>query len=275
MKGVGVSLDQVKALWAKVCDFMKGRCRYCGQFLSLRNPVCQNINCQGQGAGQLQCQPQSWPYGPGARSMSPQQLAADVAEAQRDRINRAGWAAINARDAHLRVRAVDTLGRVGDARNVPTLTRTLCDGDAEVRQKSVEALARIGSPQAVPALLQALRADRDQNVRWRAAAALGDIRDARVVPALTRALRDRDYRVRFRAAEALGKAGNRQSVRALIDTFHNDADWRVRREAARALGKIGGQEAVSVLLRRVQDGDRNRHVYDAAVAALERAITRR
>ena len=282
MGNAGVSIGQVKALWAKACDFMKGKCRHCGQFLSLRNPVCRNPHCPGQ--GEQQGQPQSWPSNGHGHSSPRRALdeAQSWANVHEDALGRAAWAATNARDATLRARAVDMLGKMGNARSVSTLVHSLRDKDAGVRKKSAEALARIGSPNAIPALTQALHDDKDENVRWRAAAALGRIGNERAVPVLTQALRDQSFNVRLRAVAALRKTTNledqgqhHQVTRLLIYTFHNDSDWRVRQEAAQALGVLGGRDSVDALIRKVQNGDGNQHVYDAAVAALERATRRR
>ncbi|HEX3414938.1 MAG TPA: HEAT repeat domain-containing protein [Stellaceae bacterium] len=151
------------------------------------------------------------------------------------------------RDAILRRRAVDALGRIGPAaaETVPLLTEALRDADEPVRRRAAEALGQIG-PAAIPALTEALR-DADEAVRVGAARALGKIclgkigsAAAEVVPALTEALRDPDRDVRWRAAYSLGLIGPAadKAIPVLTEALR-DADEAIRQAAAEAIGKIG------------------------------------
>ncbi|HNJ39828.1 MAG TPA: HEAT repeat domain-containing protein, partial [Acidobacteriota bacterium] len=78
-------------------------------------------------------------------------------------------------DAGLRRRAIDGLGKVGDARALPALQTALSDQNASVRAGAVLAFGKIGREQAIPSLLTALQ-ETDVQVRNAAAFALGQIR---------------------------------------------------------------------------------------------------
>lgn len=84
-------------------------------------------------------------------------------------LDRIGWQPVQELDAAFSAFGMqdwDLLGTYGDAALLP-LTQGCRDRDAAVRQKSVEVLGRIGNKKAIPILYQALKDENDQ-VRWNA-----------------------------------------------------------------------------------------------------------
>jgi len=73
--------------------------------------------------------------------------------------------------ALIRAHAVESLGRLGDRRAVPTLIDALRDPYRLVRAYAAGALAEVGDPQAIDPLLTALEADEFFGVRAEAVAA--------------------------------------------------------------------------------------------------------
>jgi HEAT repeat protein len=75
------------------------------------------------------------------------------------------------RNAGIRIRAAEALGRIGDPRGVEPLIAALQDWDDTVRRTAAEALEKIGDPRAAKALRIAVE-DKDYNVREAATNAL-------------------------------------------------------------------------------------------------------
>ncbi|RQW80314.1 MAG: hypothetical protein EHM14_05370 [Methanothrix sp.] len=170
-------------------------------------------------------------------------------------------------------------GELGD------LINALKDKDAGVRLKAAEALGKLADARAVDPLIEALRYDENNDVREMAAWALGQIDDARTVDPLSYtsvkdagydvreeaynalqkntvggskidarsadpiigALKDEDQGVRYRAAEALGQLKNATSVDSLIEALKDDENGDVREMAAWALGQIDDVRTVAPL----------------------------
>ena len=89
---------------------------------------------------------------------------------------------------------------------VEPLIAAFQDRFKENHRKAVEALGKIGDAQAVEPLINALQ-DSDYEVRRKAAEALGKIGDTRAVEPLINTLQDSNESVRQEAVEALGKLG--------------------------------------------------------------------
>lgn len=112
-------------------------------------------------------------------------------------------------DADGRSEAIRAVAAMG-APAVPPLIEALNDDEWHVRQRAVETLGEIGDPRAVAPLLAMLK-DTEWYVRRAAIQALDDLGAGRpaVLP-LIEALKDEEARVRRRAAEALGEMATRQ-----------------------------------------------------------------
>ncbi|MBK5189981.1 MAG: HEAT repeat domain-containing protein [Methanosarcinales archaeon] len=156
-------------------------------------------------------------------------------ESQEDDVNSLIAVLKHEKDSHVRAKAVEALGKIGDARVVEPLMQALKDEHWDVRRKAVWALGNMGEI-AVEPLMQALK-DEHWDVRRKAAWALGNIGDVRGVEPLIHALRDEYADVREDAAWALGNIGDARSVEPLIHALRDEyAD--VRRQAARSLAAL-------------------------------------
>lgn len=99
--------------------------------------------------------------------------------------------------------AIDTLGRLGDARAIPTIVTQLGSSDALTRAYAVSAIARFDDPRAGEALEGALRDD-FWRVRVAALDAVGERQMANLVDIVAyRARRDPETPVRLAAIETL------------------------------------------------------------------------
>lgn len=182
--------------------------------------------------------------------------------------------------------AAELLGRVGNAKAVPTLLDTVAatrTEDADVREIALRALARIADPRAVGPLVQALQqaevwlvprlADiltrhgalavdpmiafleepgRHPARAW-AASILGEVRASRAFPALVRGLNDLDDEVRAKCATALGRLGDRRAVGYLLEHLLSDPAPFVRARIAQSLGQFDDPEVVERLVRALGD----------------------
>jgi HEAT repeat protein len=106
-------------------------------------------------------------------------------------------------DATTRLRAVETLGEIGDRRAVPTLAQCLRDWRFTRRETIVQALAKITDPSAIDALIEGLS---NQEVRPAAIKALAEVGEPAVRP-LMGLLKNPDPEVVNAAAEALEAMG--------------------------------------------------------------------
>ena len=125
-------------------------------------------------------------------------------------------------DYHLRVRAVNALGKHTSERAIELLIEHLgeldrADEESKVNWAASAALHNIGEP-ALDRLIEALHEKRDQpNDNWRrywVAVTLGYMGDVRSVEILIEALEDEG--VRGGVAEALGQIGDKRALEPLI-----------------------------------------------------------
>ncbi len=192
----------------------------------------------------------------------------------------------NARKWRERAFAAELLGRVGNAKAVPTLLATVQatrTEDADVREIALRALARIADPRAIDALVDALKnaevwlAPRIADILSRhgalcvaplvkfleepsrhparawAANVLGEVKAARAFPTLVRSLGDLDDEVRAKSAGALGRLGDRRAVTYLLEHLLSDPAPFVRARIAGALGQFNDPEVISTLVRALGD----------------------
>ena len=169
--------------------------------------------------------------------------------------------------------AAEALGRIGDARAVPSLKNALKDENSSVRRAVIEALGKIGAPAVLP-LIDALE-NGDDDARWTAAKVLGKIGGTQAVPALINALRKSSVcRAAAKALDNIGWSPDGGEVSAiywiakkkldhcvrigtpavlpLVDALRNDDD-DVRCAAAEALGKLADVRAVPPLVQVLKD----------------------
>lgn len=174
----------------------------------------------------------------------------------------------NKKDPFVRQWCAQALGLFGDPTPGPTLEKALADADAGVRRAAARALGQIRFAPAAKALRKAA-GDKDPQVRANALLALAALpaedgvellrrglsdEDAGARAAVlaeagpflpdsidcnARALEDEDWRVRLQAVDNLRRAGDRDSVKHLIDGV-DDARPAVTHRAVRALQDLTG-----------------------------------
>lgn len=149
-------------------------------------------------------------------------------------------------EASVRAEAVSVLGLWGHEAALALLLSCLEDKDAAVRMRAVESLGRIGDQAAVSGLAQTLCSDSNLWVRQQAAVALGRIGDLRAVSSLIEALDHDHVLVQAGAVDALGHlpcSATRQALRRSAEGEVAELRWR----AARALASVGSARAVPIL----------------------------
>ncbi|MDY7231759.1 HEAT repeat domain-containing protein [Hyalangium rubrum] len=174
----------------------------------------------------------------------------------------------------LNKKAIEALGRIGDARAVPALVRMLTKERRGISfyVESSLALYQVGTP-AAEALLAALEGRDAELAQWakqngvhpasyamKSAQILGDLREKRAEAALLKQLTfaNEDARiqalVRMQAAEALGRMRATAAVRPL-SALVSEEDPTVRGSYVRALVLLGGREALPALEKAASKGD--------------------
>jgi cyclophilin family peptidyl-prolyl cis-trans isomerase/HEAT repeat protein len=180
-------------------------------------------------------------------------------------------AAVASGRPHLRVAAMESLGRIGrPAASTAGLLREIASREAEqvfLRQTALEALARVDSAAAAP-VAAGLAADPRWRLRASAARALAAAAGP-LDPTLSRLVADADGRVSAAALDAaLGAAGD--SVRLLRATLLerlSAPDVFVRATALGGLAKLADPATLPVLLD-AYDRARRDTLDDAALAAV-------
>ena len=162
--------------------------------------------------------------------------------------------ALKDKDAGVRKKAAEALGKLADARTLNSLIEVLRnDENRDVRQMAAWALGQIDDARTVDPLSYASVKDADGYVRKEAYNALqrstvgGNKVDSRSSDPIIGALKDEDQGVRNRAAEALGHLKNATAVDPLIEVLRNDENRDVRQMAAWALGEIDDVRAIDPL----------------------------
>ncbi len=156
-----------------------------------------------------------------------------------------------ARSSVARAYAAWLLGRMEAVEAVPILIERLKDPDDHVRERAMEALGRIGDPRAWKPLIIAAHKDPSPTLRKKAEDVVesfaGGGRHGPDPETLHAQLTDPDPIRRRAAAKALSSRGNWWSIAPLIAALSDD-DPEVRRLAARALGDLQDRRAVKPLI---------------------------
>ncbi|NUQ62146.1 MAG: HEAT repeat domain-containing protein [Pirellulales bacterium] len=191
-------------------------------------------------------------------------------------------AALDSREAGMRLVAARGLARIGDARAAERLAVAVGDVDPAVCREAIRALGTIKDRVGVPVLIDALGND-DPRTRAMAAWALGATGQPAIGPLiaaladenaqtgdlavqslkmigkpaaapLMAALKDPRRLVRANAAQVLGMIDPPDAAPALLPLL-KDADSQVRSRAAGALGKLADARAQEPLLAALKDAD--------------------
>ncbi len=127
---------------------------------------------------------------------------------------------LKARNALVRLRAVEVIGRIQDENDVPLLLPMLEDKDIRVVKETIFALGQIGSQEALGPLLELVQSAPPEIV-IKIAEALGKIGGEEVTQQLTELLRDFHSPIRRSAALALARLEDPKATRALLITIHD------------------------------------------------------
>lgn len=159
--------------------------------------------------------------------------------------------------------------------SIQDLLRAIRHKEARIRRKGFEYLGRSGDNRVIPALLTGLR-DSDGEVRWAAVKALGNFpATTEILQRLLLALHDAAYVVSDTAADILARIGQPALPGLLAAAATDNTD--VRGRAIEALGQIGDASAVPLLIEALED-DRvprweEKRISQIAAEALDRINT--
>ncbi|HSF67620.1 MAG TPA: HEAT repeat domain-containing protein [Nitrospiraceae bacterium] len=153
----------------------------------------------------------------------------------------------------IRRTAVESLGKIGDARASEAILHLKNDPAPIVREASVLAIGRLKptvTDGVVSLLTQALE-DPVESIRQSAVVAIGEIEsDSRLLPPIVELLRSSAPTVRRAAARALLQVDASQSIASLA-AAGRDSDAEVRQGVVAAMGEWGGSAVTSWLRERL------------------------
>ncbi|MDR1319616.1 MAG: HEAT repeat domain-containing protein [Treponema sp.] len=159
---------------------------------------------------------------------------------------------------------ITALGAVGSKNGVAFLSE-IAESDEErlaLRIAALDSLSKIGDAEGLKAILVSIGAG-DPNVRSGAVAALGPFSGEEVDKAILEAFRDSYYRTRLAAAQAARQRRLEAAIPYLKFRAERDDIPQVKDEAIRALGAIGNEESdgiVESLFNEKKNSDRVRLV---------------
>jgi HEAT repeat protein/type 1 glutamine amidotransferase len=139
-------------------------------------------------------------------------------------------------DPVLRVAALEALGRLGTAEDVPLLLERAAGGEPGQGAAARGSLLKLRDPAANDALLKAASAGAAP-VRGAAVAALGGRGYAAAVPALLRLAADQDESVRAASRKALGQLATGKDLQPLVSLLTESATGPDREAAENALAQ--------------------------------------
>ena len=132
-----------------------------------------------------------------------------------------GYAALlkTDKDPLVRAAAVSALGRAGDPKYAPDVTRGLLDHDSAVRHDAATALDRVYDANSAKFLRNRALNDVDQDVRAKCCRALRNHPDVSTVRVLSECLGDKEFSVRHQAHASLVSIVGR-------DLGHDSRNWQ-------------------------------------------------
>lgn len=155
------------------------------------------------------------------------------------------------KEALVRLRCAETLGRIGDGSAVPILAKLSTDKDLRVAETAICSLGLIGDAAVIAPLKAAMGASTEEAIWVRALEALGKTGKKQAAPVIAPYLRHFKARVRAQAALAYAFAGDSASA-SECDAVIQDDDQHVAACAAYAMGRLGhkgGIERIVPLLK--------------------------
>ncbi len=172
----------------------------------------------------------------------------------------AGKEGLRAKDARVRQRAAEALGRMDFAVDVRLLVDVLNDRESDVRRMalfSIERLARAEllagetAARLVPAVQRVASLDREDAVRARALLALAVLDEGRARAMLAEAATDRSPGMRTAAAALLPRLERSEIAAGVLARLAADPARAVRVQAANALAELGTHRAALALAERL------------------------
>ena len=144
----------------------------------------------------------------------------------------------------LRFEALLSLGKIGDNRSLPVLTKAFNEYPDYI--EPITALGHFRSSTPVPALLERLK-DPDALFKEEIVRVLGEIGDPMAAKTLMELLHDEDRMVRYYSARALHKMGGRDVVQSLCGLLNDPDEWIVI-NVLEILAKLNDPEAIPALV---------------------------
>ncbi len=140
--------------------------------------------------------------------------------------------------------------------------------DWHIRIKAINMLGRTGNPSVTDSLMLAMY-DSCPAIKWNAAVNLGKFNDdPRVIDVLIGALQDDSLFVKEAVIQSIGEIGNSRAVPYIIHEL-GSGSFAIKFGAIKALGKIGGQEMIPYL-KRIADTDNDMLIRNEALSVLGR-----
>jgi HEAT repeat protein len=151
-------------------------------------------------------------------------------------------------DPWVRYFATRSIGQHRYGESLDALTR-LAEADvaSHVRIAAIDSLGKIGGPRAI-AVLASIAESPDLDLARAALKSLGQINHPDAMPPLLEALRSKDAARRLEALNALGARGGEDEVKAMQWTSAADSDEGVARAAIDALARLASCEAIAALV---------------------------
>lgn len=144
----------------------------------------------------------------------------------------------------LRFEALLSLGKIGDQRSLPVLTRAFEEYPDYI--EPITALGHLKSSTPVAKLLERLK-DPDALFKEEIVRVLGEIGDPMAAKTLMELLHDEDRMVRYYSARALHKMGGRDVVQSLCSLLNDPDEWIVI-NVLEILSKLNDPEAIPALV---------------------------
>ncbi len=173
-------------------------------------------------------------------------------------------AAVNDSDSWVRYFAIRSIGQHKYSESLEALTqKAQTDTASHVRIAAVDSLGKLHEPRAI-AVLAAFIESTDLDLARASLKSLGQIHHQDALPPLRKALRLPDAPRRVEALYALGSRGGEEAIQTIQWTAAADTDATVAQAAIEALARLATPEAIAALINLTAEAARR----DATIEAL-------
>jgi PAS domain S-box-containing protein len=174
--------------------------------------------------------------------------------------------ALNDADSWVRYFAARSIGQHRSAEGLEAVAKLAESDRAEhVRIAAIDSLGKIGGPRAVSVLASFIES-RDMDMARAAVGSLGQIDHPDALPLLQQALRSAEAARRAAALQALGARGGDAAVEAMQWAAATDQNAEVAQAAIDALSRLATPESIAALVNLTADAERR----DSSVEALSK-----